>query len=281
MKVVLFCGGLGLRLRDRSDSLPKPMVNIGYRPILWHVMKYYAYYGHKDFILCLGYKGNCIKEYFLNYDECISNNFTLSNGGKRVDLDSCDIEDWKITFVDTGLNSLIGERLKIIEPYLEEEEVFLANYSDNLTNFYLPELINRFMIEDKVAAFLCVKPSQSFHVVNTNGNCDVVDIKQANEANIWLNGGYFVLRRDIFRYMNQGDELVEQPFQRLIRENNLMAYKHNGFWACMDTFKEKQQLEDMYSQGNAVWKVWSPSNSFEQNPDQDSNLQTLKEQVHA
>jgi glucose-1-phosphate cytidylyltransferase len=257
MKVVLFCGGLGLRLREHSESTPKPMVNIGHRPILWHVMKYYAHYGHKEFLLCLGYKGNCIKDYFLNYNECVSNNFTLSKGGKQIDLARRDIDDWTITFVDTGVNSIIGERLKIVESYLHGEEIFLANYSDNLTDFHLPDLTNRFIEQDKVAGFLCVKPSHSFHVVSTNGTGEVSDIKQASETDIWLNGGYFIFRKEIFNYMNYGDELVEQPFKRLIRANKLMAYKYDGFWACMDTFKEKQCLENMYSQGRAFWEVWS------------------------
>lgn len=256
MKVVLFCGGLGLRLREHSGNIPKPMVVIGYRPILWHVMKYYAHYGHKDFILCLGYQSEIIKNYFLNYDECISNDFTLSGGGKKIDIANRDICDWTITFVDTGLNSNIGQRLKAIESYLKGEEIFLANYSDNLTDFHLPNLIDRFAAEDKVAGFLCVRPSYSFHAVETKTNGDVSSIKEVAEANIWLNGGYLVFRKDIFKYMKDGEELVEQPFQRLVRKNKLMAYKYDGFWACMDTFKEKQRLEDLSDQGDAPWKVW-------------------------
>ena len=138
MKVVLFCGGLGMRLREVGHNVPKPMVEIGYRPILWHVMKYYAHYGHKDFILCLGHRADVIKNYFLNYDECVSNNFTLSRGGKKLELASRDIDDWTITFVDTGKNSIIGERLQAVKPYLKGEDLFLANYSDNLTDFHLP-----------------------------------------------------------------------------------------------------------------------------------------------
>jgi glucose-1-phosphate cytidylyltransferase len=256
MKVVIFCGGLGLRLKEYSGNTPKPMVNIGNRPILWHVMKYYAHYGHKDFILCLGYQSETIKHYFLNYDECVSNDFTLSGGGKNIDLSRRDIDDWTITFVDTGINSLIGQRLKAVESHLKGEELFLANYSDNLTDFPLPHLINSLLAQDKVAGLLSVKPSHSFHVIETGNNGDVIDIKEVGEANIWLNGGYYVFRQDIFKYMKDGDELVIQPFQRLIRENKLMAYRYNGFWACMDTFKEKQRLEDLSSQGKAPWKVW-------------------------
>lgn len=258
MKVVLFCGGLGLRLREHSGNIPKPMVIIGHRPILWHVMKYYAHYGHKDFILCLGYQSETIKDYFLNYDECISNNFILTGGGKKIDIANRDIDDWTITFVDTGMYSNIGQRLKAVESYLKGEEVFLANYSDNLTDLPLPNLIDRFLAQDKVAALLSVRPCHSFHVVETMTNGDVSDIREAGEVNIWLNGGYYVFRQDIFKYMKEGDELVIQPFQRLIRKNKLMAYKYDGFWACMDTFKEKQRLEDLASQGKAPWKVWRP-----------------------
>ena len=256
MKVVLFCGGLGLRLRESSASTPKPMMRIGHRPILWHVMKYYAHYGHKDFILCLGYQGNIIKEYFLNYDECASNNFTLSGGGKRIDLVNRDISDWTITFVDTGMNSNIGQRLKTVEPYLKHEKVFLANYTDILTNFPLPKLTESFLAQDKVAGFLCIKPPYSFHVVEASPNSDVNSIKDVSKTDIWVNGGYMIFRQSIFEYMSDGDELVEEPFRKLIRKNKLMAYKYNGFWASMDTFKEKQRLEDLVSQGDVPWMVW-------------------------
>ena len=239
MKVVLFCGGLGLRLREYSDTVPKPMVVIGHRPVLWHVMKYYAYFGYKEFILCLGHQGQLIKDYFLNYNECVSNNFTLSGGGKRIDLDSRDIDDWTMTFVDTGLRSNIGERLQAVAPYLEGEEVFLANYSDNLTDFPLPRLVDEFMGSQKVAGFLSVRPSHSFHVVQTREDGEVANITEAQKADIWLNGGYFVLRREIFDYMEAGDELVGPAFQRLIEQGKLMTMKYDGFWAAMDTFKEK------------------------------------------
>jgi glucose-1-phosphate cytidylyltransferase len=256
MKVVLFCGGLGLRLRDSSETMPKPMLRIGSRPILWHVMKYYAHYGHKDFILCLGYQGNVIKDYFLNYDECVSNDFVLSQGGKKINLANRDIEDWTITFVDTGINSNIGQRLKAAEPHVKDQEVFLANYTDILTSFPLPELTTSFLAQDKVGGFLCVRPPYSFHVVEMGQNSEVRGIKEAGKCDIWVNGGYMIFRQEIFKYMDDGDELVIEPFQRLVRENKLMAYKHDGFWACMDTFKEKQLLEDLSAGDKAPWKVW-------------------------
>lgn len=261
MKVVLFCGGLGTRLREAAASLPKPMVHIGYRPILWHIMKYYAYYGHKDFILCLGYKADAIKNYFLHYNECLSNDFTLLNGGKTIQLSNSDIEDWKITFVDTGLHSSIGQRFKAVEKYLEGEEVFLANYSDGLTDLNLPKFIDDFYQKDRVACFLCVKPSHSFHLVSTTEDGLVNDIKDVKEAGIRINGGYFLFKREIYQYINEGEELVCEPFQRLMKLNQLTAYKYDGFWACMDTFKEQQQLDDLYCQGKAPWHVWKSTQS--------------------
>jgi glucose-1-phosphate cytidylyltransferase len=258
MKVVLFCGGLGMRLRDYSEAIPKPMIPIGYRPILWHVMKYYAYYGHKDFILCLGYKADIIKDYFLNYNECLSNNFVLTNGGKELQLLNSDIDDWRITFVDTGISANIGQRLKAVAPYLQGEEAFLANYSDGITDLPLPEYLQHFYDHDKVASFLCVRPTQNFHVVSLQSDI-VTDLENISQADIWMNGGFFIFRQDIFTYIQESEELVEQPFQRLIRERQLMAYQYKGFWACMDTFKDKQQLEDLYLRGHAPWEVWKSS----------------------
>jgi len=261
MKVVLFCGGLGMRLREYSDQIPKPMVEIGYRPILWHVMKYYASYGHKDFILCLGYRGDTIKSYFLNYNECVSNDFVLSGGGKNLELLGSDTDDWRITFVDTGLNANIGQRLKAVEQHLAGEEVFLANYSDGLSNVPLDKVLDHFNSHKKVASFISVKPTHSFHVVSMKENSVISEIQHLSKSNIWINGGYFVLNHKIFDYMENGEELVEEPFHRLITEEQLITYKYNGFWISMDTFKDKQLLDDMYSKGNAPWEIWKNNNS--------------------
>ena len=260
MKVVLFCGGLGTRLRDGSGEIPKPMVNIGYRPILWHVMKYYAHYGHKDFILCLGYKADVIKNYFLNYNECLSNDFTLSNGGKELHLKQSDITDWNISFVDTGLRSNIGQRLKAVEKYLKDEEIFLANYADGLTDLPLPDLIDYFMKNGKIGCFLCVKPSQSFSVVSLRDGNLVGKIEYVMGTDIIINGGFYVFRNQIFQYIKNGEELVVEPFHRLIKEDQLIGYKYDKFWRCMDTFKEQQELNDMFESGHAPWEVWK-SNS--------------------
>jgi glucose-1-phosphate cytidylyltransferase len=256
MKVVLFCGGLGMRIREASESVPKPMVHVGDRPILWHVMKYYAHFGHKDFILCLGYRADVIKNYFVNYNEFMSNDFVLSKGGKDVRVFNSDIDDWTVTFVDTGANSNIGQRLKAVERYLDGEEVFLANYSDNLTDFQLPKLIDRFHEQDKTAAFLCVRPNLSCHYVSMGDRGLVEEIKTMDQSNILINGGYFVFKRSIFDYMKDGEELVQEPFRRLIEGRNLVGYEYDGFWKSMDTFKEKQELDDLCSKGNAPWQLW-------------------------
>jgi len=256
MKVVLFCGGLGMRLRDVAESLPKPMVPIGYRPVLWHVMKYYAHYGHKDFILCLGYRGDAIKRYFLSYDECVSNDFVLSDGGRKVDLVNSDISDWRITFADTGATATIGQRLKAAEKYLDGDDVFLANYSDGLTDLPLPRLLDHSRGHDKIANFVSARPNLSYHMVSSGPDGLVKEIKPITEANIRINGGYFVFRREIFDYIRDGEDLVQEPFQRLIRRQQLLAYEHDGFFACLDTFKDKQHLDDLYARGNAPWEVW-------------------------
>jgi glucose-1-phosphate cytidylyltransferase len=277
MKVVLFCGGMGTRLREYSDHVPKPLVPIGYRPVLWHVMKYYAHFGHRDFILCLGYKGDKIKEYFLKYEEWVSNDFTMSAGGQRIDLRRSDIQDWNITFVDTGLSSNIGTRLQKVAAYLQGEQYFLANYTDGLTDHHLPTMIDAFRASGKVGAFLCAPPSQTFHVVTLGEHNAVRDIRYVRETNILVNCGFFVFRSDIFDYMRPQEELVINPFRRLIDTNQLMAFQSDRFFA-MDTFKEQQQLTDLYTSGEAPWEVWrdsgaTPAASRERRPAASVDLQ--------
>jgi len=255
MKVVLFCGGLGLRLREYSDSIPKPLVPVGPQPLLWNVMRYYAHYGHKDFILCLGHQGEAIKRFFLEYNEAMANDFTMSEGGAAIDLHRSDIHDWKITFVDTGLRSNIGERLKRVQEHLEGEDVFLANYSDGLTNLPFDDYLAFARQHDKIGCFVSVNPGTSFHVVESGTNGLVTNISPSSESTR-INCGYFVLKREIFDYMEQGDELVVEPFHRLIDKQQLVTYPYEGFWECLDTFKDKQQLDDMYARGDTPWAVW-------------------------
>jgi glucose-1-phosphate cytidylyltransferase len=276
MKVVLFCGGLGMRLREYSETIPKPMVNIGYRPILWHVMKYYAHFGHKDFILCLGHGADVIKNYFLNYNECLSNDFVLSQGGKRLQLLNSDIQDWKITFADTGVTSNIGQRLKAVEKYLTGDASFMANYSDGLTDLPLPTHLDQFRTHDRLATFLWVKPNVSFHFISADPDGLVRDIRDVGRSDLRINGGYFVFKTEIFKYIREGEELLHQPFQRLAQERQLVAHKYDGFWACMDTFKDKQILDDLYTRGNAPWEVWKPAGN---GPAQPAKVETRSRSV--
>ncbi len=257
MKVVLFCGGQGMRLRDYSEKIPKPMVQLGYRPILWNIMRYYAHYGHKDFILCLGHKADYIKKYFVNYDETISNDFVFEDGGRAINMLKTDISDWRITFLDTGINANIGMRLMQVKEHLEGEEMFLANYSDGLADLNLNAMIEWFAEqEDKVASFVAYQPTQSFHVVKKQDNGIVQSISHIGSAGLFINAGFFVFRREIFDHMEWGDELVNEPFQRLIAQKKLVSWEHNGFWASMDTYKDKQVLDDAYAKGDAPWEVW-------------------------
>jgi glucose-1-phosphate cytidylyltransferase len=257
MKVVLFCGGLGLRMREASERVPKPMVPIGERPILWHVMKYFAHFGHTRFVLCLGYKGEVIKDFFLNYNEAASNDFVLTDGGRHIELLRHDIQDWEITFVDTGLHTSVGQRLKAVQKHLEGEETFLANYGDVLTDAHLPTLIRQSSESGATASFICVKPSSyTFHIVATDEDENVVGIEDVTEANVWINGGYFVFRNEIFDHIHAGEDLVEEPFRRLIEQRKLHANKYEGFWAPMDTLKDQQWLEQMLEAGKGPWRVW-------------------------
>ena len=256
MKVVLFCGGLGMRLREYSESVPKPLVAIGSRPIIWHLMKYYAHFGHKDFILCLGYRGESFKKYFLEYNECDSNDFTLYEGGKKLELMNNDIRDWTITFADTGVHSNIGQRLKAVEKYLKDEKVFLANYSDGLTDLDLSIQMAAFTRSNATASFLSVKPNLSYHIVKMEENNLVEAMQPFNIMNIRINGGFFIFREEIFSYIREREELVQEPFYRLIEERKLVAYPYEGFWGCLDTFKDKQVLDDLYERGPAPWELW-------------------------
>jgi glucose-1-phosphate cytidylyltransferase len=257
MKVVLFCGGQGMRLREFSDKIPKPMVPIGYRPILWYIMKYYAHFGYKDFILCLGYQGDAIKNYFVNYNEYISNDFIFSKGGNKLSLLNRDISDWTITFADTGINASLGDRLRAVEKYLKGEKSFLVNYSDGLTDLPLTEMVDQFQNSDKTAMFMVTRPQRSFHVVRFDReDKHVEEISSLSSSGLWINAGYFILKQEIFNYLNEGEELVDHALPRLAARNQLAVYPYEGTWITMDTFKEKQMLDDMHARGDTPWEVW-------------------------
>jgi glucose-1-phosphate cytidylyltransferase len=256
MKVVLFCGGLGTRLREHSDTIPKPLVPVGHRPILWHLMRYYAHFGHTEFILCLGYRGDLIRNYFLEYDEALTNDFTFHGSDGHIELHSRDVADWKVTFVDTGLHSNIGERLMRVRRFVENEEMFLANYADGLSNLPLDQHVAQFSRQQAVASLVAVPNPQSLHAVLSDEDGLVTEVGSVPGDYRWVNGGFFVLRPEIFRYMEEGDELVEQPFRRLIHERRLTVFRWGGFWQCMDTFKDKISFDRMEAKRECPWMVW-------------------------
>jgi glucose-1-phosphate cytidylyltransferase len=256
MKVVLFCGGLGTRLREHSDTIPKPLVPIGPRPILLHLMRYYAHYGHKEFVICLGYRGDMIREYFLEYNPFLTDDVVIGPNGRRMGSEGSDISDWTITLIDTGLHANIGERLAAVRQYVDGEEYFLANYSDQLSNLDLIAYHEAFYASNATAGFLSIRPPQSYHYVQTNGGGFVDKLVSAQQYDHWINGGFFIFHRSIFDYMEPGEELVEEPFARLAGEQKLWTTKYEGFWQSMDTFKDKIGFDRMWGRGELPWKVW-------------------------
>jgi glucose-1-phosphate cytidylyltransferase len=255
MKVVLFCGGYGMRMRNGTDDdLPKPMNLVGPRPLLWHVMRYYAHFGHRDFVLCLGYGAHHIKDFFLDYQETMSNDFVLRGGD--VELLGKDISDWTITFVHTGMDTPIGERLRRVREHVEGEQAFLANYADVLTDLPLNSMINKFMASDATAALLAVPPQAAFHCVDLGDGDRVSAITVAGQLPLWENGGYFVLRPEVFHHLPENGDLVIDACGSLAKQGKLMAYPYNGFWQAADTIKERTELEAAYQAGTRPWMLW-------------------------
>lgn len=253
MKTVLFCGGLGTRIRDYSEAIPKPMIPIGGKPILFHLMQSYGQYGYKEFVLCLGYKANVIKDFFFDLKPQMYSDCVVSSYGRDVELIGKPQDDWRITLVDTGIWRNIGERLLAVREYVQDEPYFFANYSDALSDVYLPDMVRAFEKSGKVASFLVTRPPFSLHLANFNEVGGVESLVTSDESDLWINAGYFIFKNTIFDYIQEGDELVEAPFRRLIEDRALMAFKHKGFWRPMDTLKDKQILEDLIEQGNVPW----------------------------
>jgi glucose-1-phosphate cytidylyltransferase len=257
MKVVLFCGGMGTRMREFSETIPKPLVSVGHRPIIWHLMRHFAHYGHTDFILCLGYKGELIKQYFLNYDPLMSEDCTLEKGVARRQSGGTDVPDWNIHFVDTGLKRNIGERLVAVRRLVENEEMFLANYSDQLCDIDLGQYVELARSRGKIASVIGVRPAGSYHSLSATSDGTVTRIGPWSHSDLWINGGYMLLRPAVFDYIEPGDELVEAPFQRLIAKQQLFCHRHEGFWKAMDTYKDKLSFDEAYESGRRPWEVWA------------------------
>ncbi|GAA1013580.1 glucose-1-phosphate cytidylyltransferase [Acrocarpospora pleiomorpha] len=255
MKVVLFCGGYGTRMRSGAPGdVPKPMQPVGPRPLIWHVMRYYAHFGHTDFVLCLGYGAHYVKDFFLHYEETASNDFVLRGG--KVEMLSTDISDWSITFADTGMDSPIGERLRRVRQYVADEEMFLANYADVLTDAPLDEMIARFAASDAGASMTVVPPSGTFHCIEIGEDGRVGGITPVSDMALWANGGYFVLRQEVFDHIPENGDLVSDGCVELAKRGKLLAYPHRGFWRPTDTVKERVALNEEYARGERPWALW-------------------------
>jgi glucose-1-phosphate cytidylyltransferase len=218
-------------------------------------MRYYAHFGHNEFILCLGYGSHAVKDYFLDYRETGSNDFVLSKGGEHVEMLGTDISNWTVTFIDTGIDTAIGERLRRVRDYLDGDEVFLANYGDVLTDAPMNDLVDEFERTDAVGSLLAVKPQDSFHVVDLAGE-QVTGLTAVADMDMRINGGYFILRQGIFDYLEEGDDLVMNGFTRAAADGRMRAVLYDGFWAPMDTLKERTALEEQYRSGASPWALW-------------------------
>jgi glucose-1-phosphate cytidylyltransferase len=257
MKVVMLCGGLGTRLREETEFRPKPMVEIGGRPILWHIMKLYASAGYREFVLCLGYRGNMIKEYFLNY-EAMNNDFTICLGrDSRIQYNNLHTEqDFKVTLADTGASTMTGGRVKRIQQYVDGE-TFMLTYGDGVSNVDINKLLAFHKSHGKLATVTAVVPSSRFGIVDTGQDGRVLQFVEKPKSENRASAGYFVFQREIFNYLSGDDCILErEPLERLAAEGQLMAWEHNGFFYAMDTYREYEYLNDLWQKNQAPWKVW-------------------------
>lgn len=257
MKVVILAGGLGTRLSEETDLKPKPMVEIGGKPILWHIMKIYSYYGFNDFIICCGYKGYYIKEYFANYF-LHQADITIDLVENSINVHKSKAEPWKITMVDTGLNTLTGGRIKRIQEYVGNE-TFMLTYGDGVSDVNIPQLLEFHKKSGKKATLTAVQPSGKFGALGISNDNTITSFKEKPSGDgAWINGGFFVLEPSIFDYITEGDKTIWErtPLENLSKDNQLSAYKHGGFWRPMDTLRDKLDLEEYWNQNIAAWKIW-------------------------
>jgi glucose-1-phosphate cytidylyltransferase len=253
--VVILCGGMGTRLREETEYKPKPMVEIGGRPIIWHIMKIYAHYGVTDFILCLGYKSSVIKEYFLGY-EMMCNDCTVQLGKKnRITYQTNHMEqDFNVTMIDTGLHTMTGGRIKRIEPYITTDK-FMVTYGDGLADINIKKLMEFHNTHGRIASLTATRPPSRFGILDLSDNGKVNRFREKVETE-WINGGYFVFNRKVFDYLDQDCVLEQVPMGKLAEDGQLMAYRHEGFWIGMDTYREYEMLNQMWDNNHAKWKVW-------------------------
>lgn len=253
--VVILCGGMGTRLREETEYKPKPMVEIGGRPVLWHIMKIYAHYGFREFILCLGYKGNVIKEYFLNY-EMMCNDCTVHLGKEnRISYQSNHKEqDFKVTLVDTGHSTMTGGRIKRIEPFIKTDS-FMVTYGDGLADINISSLVEYHYKHKKIATLTATRAPSRYGVLGLGENNKVTHFREKVQAD-WINGGFLVFNKQIFEYLDADCILEKDPMERLANDGELKAFLHDGFWVGMDTYKEYEMLNDIWNNGNVPWRVW-------------------------
>lgn len=259
-KVVVLCGGIGTRLREETEYRPKPMVEVGGRPILWHIMKTFAHFGLREFVLCLGYRGNVIREYFLNY-EAMSNDFTIAlggGGGGSIEYHGAhDEQDFRVTLVNTGADTMTGGRVKRIEPHIADD-LFMITYGDGLADIDIGKLLDFHRGHGKIATVTAVRPVSRFGMLDIGDDGSVRAFAEKPPLDGWVSAGYFVCQRRFFDYLTGGDGCVmeQQPLARLAEENQLAAYRHEGFFYAMDTYREYETLNRIWNSGNAPWKVW-------------------------
>jgi glucose-1-phosphate cytidylyltransferase len=258
MKAVILCGGLGTRLREETEFRPKPMVEVGGRPILWHIMKTYAYHGFREFVLCLGYRGNTIKEYFLNY-EAMNNDFTMCLG-QRSQIGyhgQHEEQGFSVTLADTGLESMTGGRIRKIAKYIHEG-TFLLSYGDGLSNVDIRGLVEFHKSHGRIATVTAVPPISRFGMLELGRGDNVLKFAEKPKTDGWISAGFFVLNRAVFEYLDGDDCVFErEPLERLSAEGQLMAYRHDGFFYAMDTYREYLRLNELWNSGAAPWKVWA------------------------
>lgn len=258
MKVVILCGGLGTRLREETEFRPKPMVEVGGRPILWHIMKAYAFYGFRDFVLCLGYRGNTIKDYFLNY-EAMSNDFSICLGQKsQIRYHGLHNEQgMSVTLADTGTDCMTGGRIHKVERYVDGE-TFLLTYGDGVSDVNIRDLMEFHRSHGKIATVTTVPPTSRFGMLELGNEDRVRRFNEKPKTDGWMSAGYFVLNREVFEYLGGDDCVFErEPLERLAADGQLMAYRHDGFFYAMDTFREYQHLNELWGGGAAPWRVWA------------------------
>lgn len=259
MKTVILCGGYGTRIRDVADNIPKPMIPVGNYPILWHIMKYYAHYGHKQFVLCLGYKSEVIKDFFLNY-EAHTRDFTVSLGAQRViEYHSSHSEDWQVTLAETGLNAMTGARVKRIQKYVAGKDSFMLTYGDGVGDIDLEKLIEFHKSHGKILTVTGVRPPGRFGEINSDTSGKIIEFNEKPQATGGrISGGFFVCRPELFDYLNDRDDLVfeQEPINSLVRDGQMMVYEHDGFWQPMDTYRDYSLLNGLSEQGKAPWIKW-------------------------